>query len=333
MPRASSRPSGTGIQAAPKCRAKLLAARTPAQSPARWILSGNFRAAPNLKRGNSPDIWGRCNGRGHEGRKYRERREHRGRRRRCQGEIPGHGWGEFPAYAVVNHLWNAFLKSRGLEPVVREARTGATDQAVALEAVEPGRDAIVTEMEHRGYVRIDARRRSPRGPRSHVVILVLSHSGKYVHHSPDLRGLLGGLDSEPATRGKLDEIILVVEMEFFRKKNLLEVVRGFQKAEVGGADPDGIGPIYNIFPYHVFSSDLPKQKAVPKHRVMSGAEVSAYLKRERLTVRDLFSIPADDPPVIWIGGRPGQCVEVERDSETAGRAVVVRYIGKPALTA
>jgi DNA-directed RNA polymerase subunit H (RpoH/RPB5) len=240
--------------------------------------------------------------------------------------------GEYPAYAVTKILWSAFLPYRGLEPVFREARIGATDagaRAPSAKPEEPTRDAIVNEMEHRGLLRIDAKRRSPRGERDHVIILVLAPTGKYAHFSPDLRALLGGLDSEPATRGKLDEVMLVVEPEFFRKKNLVEVVKAFQEREASGADPDGTGPVYNAFPFHVFSNDVPKRKDVPRHRIMSDSEVKAYLDRERLNPKDLFAIYSSDPPIIWLGGRPGQFVEIHRDSETAGAALVVRYITRP----
>jgi DNA-directed RNA polymerase subunit H (RpoH/RPB5) len=237
---------------------------------------------------------------------------------------------EFAGYVIIRNIWSSFLTFRSLEPVLREARTGASDRAAA-KLEEPSKDTIVTEMENRGYLRIDARRKQPRGALDHVVILALSGWGKYSHFSPDLRALLGGLDSEPSTRGRLDEVILVVETEFFRKKNLIEVVRKFQEREAGGADLDGAGPVYSVFPYHVFSNVVPTHVSVPRHSIISDDEVKAYLSRERLGPKDVYSIYSNDPPVIWIGGRPGQFVQVERDSETAGVSIVVRYITRAPL--
>lgn len=237
---------------------------------------------------------------------------------------------EFAANVVVRTIWTAFLKYRNLDPVLREARTGATDGTVR-KLEEPSRDTIVTDMEHRGFLRIDARRKQPRGERDHVVILVLSDQGKYSHFSPDLRALLGGLDSEPSTRGRLDEVMLVVEPEFFRKKNLVEVVKKFQEREAGGADLEGAGPVYSVFPYHVFCNVVPERVDVMKHRIITDEEALAYLARERLGPKDIFTMFSNDPPIVWLGGRPGQFAEITRDSETAAVAIVVRYITRAPL--
>lgn len=239
--------------------------------------------------------------------------------------------GDFPAAVVVRTLWTHFLPYRRLQAVPREARTGVTDRVTATVAEEPTRDVIVTEMEHRGYLRIDARRQTARGALDHVIILVLSADGKYAHFSPDLRALLGGLGSEPATQGRLDEVMIVVEAEFFRKKNLIEVIKKFQEKEAGGADAAGAGPIYNVFPYHVFSNDVPKNGSVVPHSIMTDEEVRKYMTRERLGPKDIFSVSSSDPAVIWLGARPGQFVEVERLSETAATAFAPRYVTKAPL--
>jgi DNA-directed RNA polymerase subunit H len=35
-----------------------------------------------------------------------------------------------------------------------------------------------------------------------------------------------------------------------------------------------------------------------------------------------------DPPIVWIGGRPGDMVRIYRPSETVGESIAYRYVVK-----
>ena len=76
---------------------------------------------------------------------------------------------------------------------------------------------------------------------------------------------------------------------------------------------------------------MPDHESVPPHRVMSAEEVAALLRDQRKLLRDLATIYANDPPVIWCGGREGQVVEITRMSETAGQAIYYRRIVRAPL--
>ena len=90
-------------------------------------------------------------------------------------------------------------------------------------------------------------------------------------------------------------------------------------------------PFYNMYPYHIFSTVIPEAAAVPHHRIMTASECRAGRQREHMAARDLPLIQASDPPVVWLGARPGDCVEIVRPSETAGKAIVVRLVTKGAI--
>jgi DNA-directed RNA polymerase subunit H len=239
---------------------------------------------------------------------------------------------EYPAFVIVSTLWNGFFRYRHLRPVPQELRAGASDAAPKLDVKEPTRDDVVDEMEHFGYFRIDAERETPRGKRGHVVILVLAKDGKYSHFSPDLKKLLEGVATEKITReGLLDELIIVAEEEFFNRKLLLEAVRAYQVESRDGPDPTGEAPFYSVYHYYVFSLVIPEHVEVPAHRIMTDKEADEFYRRERLAPQDLDVINETDPPVIWLGGRSSQLIEVTRNSETAGKAIAVRRIAKTAL--
>ena len=235
---------------------------------------------------------------------------------------------EYPPHVVISTIWTGFFRYRGLKPVAQELRPGASDAAPRLPTA-PTRDSVVAEMERFGYCRVDAERDVPRGARGHVVILVLARHGKYSHYSPDLKKLLEGVAAEKITQeGRLDELIVVAEDEFFERKLLMEAVRAYQSGASSGPDPEGAAAHYSMYHYHVFALVVPEHVEVPAHRLMSDAEAEAYFRRERLTPQDLIVIYDTDPPVIWLGGRPGQLVEVTRNSETSGVAIAVRRIAK-----
>ena len=221
---------------------------------------------------------------------------------------------------VINNICNAFFKYRGIE-IANRSFTGPD--------IVMSDDRIITDMDQFNYVRLDAKKIIPRGKRDWVVILVLSMNGKYANHSPDLRKLIEGIESDTLSReGRLDEIIVVAEENFFAKKNLTDVIKNLQSTQVGGADMDGVSAFYNAYPYYIFATVVPEHSSVPAHRIMSNEEVDELLKSEHINKSDIGNIMISDPPVIWIGGREDQIIEITRDSATAGTAIYYRYIRK-----
>lgn len=210
---------------------------------------------------------------------------------------------EHPSFLVYQHL-GPFLKSRGLE--------------VSGGSLDTPRDRFTTELDHIGYFRLDATGGGTGTGTGTTVILVLSLRGKYTDHGPQLRGLISSLNSEDFAReGRLAEIIVVAPEEVMKKKNMTDVVADFRAA---AGKPEALAKDYNMYPYHVFSLDIPRAQCVPTHEIADAAEVRAYLARERLSLADLRRVAASNPPVIWIGARPGQVVRIHAPSETAGES-------------
>jgi DNA-directed RNA polymerase subunit H (RpoH/RPB5) len=231
----------------------------------------------------------------------------------------------YPPLVVVRTIIDSFFPYRGLRLAPRGlAREGAVRAF--------GDDEIISDMAQFYYTRLDALRERPRGGRDWVVILILSSRGKYTHHGPDLRKLLEGVEAErPAKEGRLDELIVVAEEEFFKKKNLTDVLREMQERQAQGVDPDGTAPYYSAHPYHNFVLVVPEHRSVPPHRIMTKDEVDSFLQREGLSYSDLPVILTSDAPLVWLGARKGQVVAIARKSQTAGLAWVSRRVELGAL--
>lgn len=65
---------------------------------------------------------------------------------------------------------------------------------------------------------------------------------------------------------------------------------------------------------------------VPKHRILSPEEAQRVLEKYRVKPHQLPYILASDPVIKILGAKPGDIIEIVRDSETAGKAVYYRVV-------
>ena len=153
-----------------------------------------------------------------------------------------------------------------------------------------------------------------------TVFLVLNINGKY-SHSPELRKLLDSISSEYKT--SLYELIIIADELFFTKKSLLDIIKDYQKGK-----NNEFQIIYNAYPYHNFVMNIPLSESIPVHRIMTQKEIEKNIISEHIKISDLHIIYSNDPPIIWLGGKEGQVVEIQRKSVTSGIAINYRRIEK-----
>jgi DNA-directed RNA polymerase subunit H (RpoH/RPB5) len=220
---------------------------------------------------------------------------------------------EHPSFLVFQTLPH-FFESRGL--VLPEGNS-----------FDIRRERFITELELIGYFRVDARS-SQNGDYKIVTIIVLALSGKYTDHGPQLRGLIASLNSEDFARaGRLSEVIIIAPEDIMKKKNMTDVISDFsgavalKKGTPGTLEgPPPAAESYTMYPYPMFSFNVPKAQNVPEHEILTDAQVQSLLTYMRLGIRDLPRIPSSSPPVVWIGGRAGDVVSIKQPSKTAGLA-------------
>lgn len=194
---------------------------------------------------------------------------------------------EHPAFLVYRHL-PKFFASRG----------------VGGPALDAPRGKFIADLDLIGYCRVEA-------DGGRLVVLILAPASKYVLHGPDLRQLL----SVTLIKGKTVEVLVFAPEKAQKKSNIYNVILASRKL---------FKPVmFDMYPYHVLSVDIPRCRSVPRHTVVPNDEVAAFLKFSRLRPSDLNVMRVDDPPVVWIGGRAGQVVRTESSSETTG--IVINY--------
>ena len=74
--------------------------------------------------------------------------------------------------------------------------------------------------------------------------------------------------------------------------------------------------------------DVGRHVLVPKHEVLPKGKVDELLQRYKITKYQLPLIKSSDPAAKAIGAKPGNVLKITRKSQTAGEAVVYRYVVK-----
>lgn len=197
------------------------------------------------------------------------------------------------ARVIVDH----FFPYRGLAP--------------ELPKQLPPPDQFAQQMQTQRYFMLQgkpAEGGTPR-PAGGVTIFLLDSGGPYTKTSSELRGLLHRTEQ----KGGDHETIVVTDPEVIAKSNIMAVIKD---AQAGGR-------LVQIYPYSLFERNLPQVPCVPPHRIISREEAMDGRPQKPSAFPQIL---ASDPPVVWLGGRSGEFVEITRDSETAGEATVVRYI-------
>ena len=81
--------------------------------------------------------------------------------------------------------------------------------------------------------------------------------------------------------------------------------------------------------YTCFKINLLQHPIVPKHEIADPAELADFLTEHRTHKDNLPKIRHIDPPIIWLGARPGDVVKVSRDvSDAVGKSVAFRKVIK-----
>jgi len=72
--------------------------------------------------------------------------------------------------------------------------------------------------------------------------------------------------------------------------------------------------------------DIRQHVLVPKHEILSKEKAREVLERYKISPHQLPIIMSSDPVVKAIGAKPGNILQITRESPTAGRAIAYRFV-------
>ena len=222
----------------------------------------------------------------------------------------------YPPINIINIIINEFFPTRGITIVNSKSFSD---------------DEIIGDMERYGYVRIDGISKQSRGFRNRIVFIVMKSNDNNSNGGNlelrKIKKIIEIINNDDVTKNdKLDEFFLIVNKEYFGRKNFDDIVKELYNKQKGGLDLEGELPYYSVLPYHNFSFSVPKCKILYPHILMSKEDVDELLQKERINFRDLPSILTSDVNIIWLGARVGQVVRIDRYSESALESIYYRRV-------
>lgn len=185
---------------------------------------------------------------------------------------------------------------------------------IALRGDVMNEDKFVAMMNHNEFVMLigDRPAADVRGPGLCYTILIAPGS-KYSLKSMDFKKLLKGLPKDDHL-----EVMFVSENEF--STHLHNQVAEFKKANPAA--------LIETYTYEMFIVEKPKHINVPLHEIASDSEIDKFCADYFCQRENLPKIVTSEPQVVWLGARPGMVIKIHRVSETAGMAVIYRYVIK-----
>ena len=98
--------------------------------------------------------------------------------------------------------------------------------------------------------------------------------------------------------------------------NVSKVIKSYSK--------DGI----QFFQIQELQYDLMAHRMYMPHRILNEDEKTAIFNQYKISEPEnqLPWIDSQDPPIKWIGAKPGDVIEVTRHSDSAGRSLYYRFV-------
>lgn len=218
-----------------------------------------------------------------------------------------------------------FLTYRGYTQLIEPLRPSHVKQSDLTGQLTPS--AVVKSIfDKLGEWEILATRTGAKGKTEVAVVFLLNVNGKYAKQAQDFRRLIAsssqkvdGLAETVGVQPVHVETIVLVPEEVQKKQHLQMVLKEMNR--LPGRT------LYCMYPFYNFASVIPEVPCVPRHELVPAAVGEAALMLFFLTRSQLARIPVTDPPIIWLGGKPGDFVVIWRPSETAATHVpVLKFI-------
>lgn len=163
------------------------------------------------------------------------------------------------------------------------------------------------------YIKITGTRDDKHGKRAFVLFLIAPES-KYAINVPWFKKLLATIDTK--TMESDAEIVFISE----------NPLTNFIITQLNVERTTNRKLYIEHYEYKIFTIVVPKHILVPKHTIASDTDVENFCKTFYTVTTRFPKILVTDPPVVWLGAKPGDVIRIDRDSEITVKSIGYRTV-------
>jgi DNA-directed RNA polymerase subunit H len=201
---------------------------------------------------------------------------------------------ELDEIVVTDSIINYFYKYHGL----------VSSQAFT-------KDELITQFSSYGYLLLNALNTVSN---KYTYICIVSKSSS---HLVKKSNIVTFLNSIKLTLEPINELIFIIDNISNSKKNIKSVLLEFNYK--------GFDNVF-VYPYSNFIIPIPYHEAVPKHEIVTKKEFEQFLKLEKVSAGNIFTISVNDPPCIWLRAKKDDAIKITRISNTVCVAIEYRIV-------
>lgn len=230
-------------------------------------------------------------------------------------------------YVIYQNLQKFFeyrkldLVSGSSYPENKTSGKAEKNKAIFLEE-----DEFIKNIQYYGYILIETKDKSEKDRRFHktvlpvnrkkpvkTFILLLDLSSTYIQSSQNFTKLLNRVPGFDDNEKDHNIDIIIISYSSLN----IHLTKKIDASIKEGDENNGFVHIYS-YKYSHFSSERPKHKLVPPHRILSKEEEREVLNSLFTEKKYLPKIKKDETISIWIGAEIGDVIEVLFPSEASG---------------
>jgi len=176
--------------------------------------------------------------------------------------------------------------------------------------------------------RLTMRASRPGQSKKRVIILFSGKKDKFA--TDDVKYLFAQVDNEwqqnqmDHSKDSLSAILVIFKTMTSFAKKFLVTEQQKRNTGSGGESCAQMRLDLSVFFEPELVVNVTMHQAVPKHTLLDPKQKKALLQRFKVTEEQLPRIPITDPVAKYLGLRRGQIVEIQRESDTAGRYITYR---------
>jgi DNA-directed RNA polymerase subunit H len=197
---------------------------------------------------------------------------------------------------------------------------------ITRETPSTNKDEFSINMRSMGYVLIEGTAAArERLPQRNVVFVIFSQTSEAARKKSNFKKLLdqiiSGSGKSSATKKNYPNN---TDMIFISNERPVSAISGYDEI-ISEMKKESTGVYTEAYTYEKIII-TPDNNIVPQHRIMSQEEVEKLNENRLTSDARRPPIPYSDLPIVWLGARPGDVIEIRKVSGSTGYSINYRVV-------